>query len=102
GFPSDSLYKPWSVTMQKRRLGQTSLEIAPLVLGGNVFGWTADERTSFALLDRFVEAGFNAIDTADSYSRWAPGNKGGESETIIGKWMKERGNRDKVIIITKV
>lgn len=88
--------------MQKRRLGQTSLEIAPLVLGGNVFGWTADERTSFALLDRFVEAGFNAIDTADSYSRWAPGNKGGESETIIGKWMKERGNRDKVIIITKV
>jgi aryl-alcohol dehydrogenase-like predicted oxidoreductase len=88
--------------LQKRRLGQTSLEIAPLVLGGNVFGWTADEKTSFDLLDRFVEAGFNAIDTADSYSRWAPGNKGGESETILGEWIKVRGNRDKVVVITKV
>jgi aryl-alcohol dehydrogenase-like predicted oxidoreductase len=88
--------------LQKRRLGQTALEIAPLVLGGNVFGWTADERTSFDLLDRFADAGFNAIDTADAYSRWAPGNKGGESETIIGKWMKSRGNRDKVVVITKV
>ncbi len=88
--------------MQKRRLGQTSLEIAPLVLGGNVFGWTADETTSFDLLDRFADAGFNAIDTADSYSRWAPGNKGGESETIIGKWMKSRGNRNDVVVITKV
>lgn len=88
--------------MQKRRLGRTSLEIAPLVLGGNVFGWTADEKTSFELLDRFAEAGFNAIDTADAYSRWAPGNKGGESETIIGKWMKARGNRDRVVVITKV
>jgi aryl-alcohol dehydrogenase-like predicted oxidoreductase len=88
--------------LQKRRLGQTALEIAPLVLGGNVFGWTADERTSFDLLDRFADAGFNAIDTADSYSRWAPGNKGGESETIIGKWMKSRGNRDKIVVITKV
>jgi aryl-alcohol dehydrogenase-like predicted oxidoreductase len=88
--------------LQKRRLGRTTLEIAPLVLGGNVFGWTADEKTSFDLLDRFADAGFNAIDTADAYSRWAPGNKGGESETIIGKWMKSRGNRDKVVVITKV
>ncbi len=88
--------------MQKRRLGRTDLEIAPLVLGGNVFGWTADEKTSFAVLDRFTEAGLNAIDTADSYSRWVDGNSGGESETIIGKWMKARGNRDEVVVITKV
>jgi aryl-alcohol dehydrogenase-like predicted oxidoreductase len=88
--------------LQKRRLGRTDLEIAPLVFGGNVFGWTADERTSFSLLDRFVDAGFNAIDTADAYSRWVPGNKGGESETIIGKWMKARGNRERVVVITKV
>lgn len=88
--------------MQKRRLGRTDLSIAPLVLGGNVFGWTADEKTSFDLLDRFVGGGLNAIDTADAYSRWAPGNEGGESETIIGKWMKDRGNRDKVVVITKV
>jgi aryl-alcohol dehydrogenase-like predicted oxidoreductase len=88
--------------LQKRRLGRTDLDIAPLVLGGNVFGWTADEKTSFDILDRFVDAGLNAIDTANSYSRWVPGNKGGESETIIGRWMKARGNRDKVVIITKV
>lgn len=88
--------------MQKRRLGRTDLEIAPLVFGGNVFGWTADEKTSFAMLDRFVDAGFNAIDTADVYSSWAPGNSGGESETIIGKWMKARGNRKDLTIITKV
>jgi len=88
--------------LQKRRLGQTDLSIAPLVLGGNVFGWTADEKTSFDLLDRFFDNGLNAIDTADAYSRWAAGNKGGESETIIGKWMKSRGNRDQVIVITKV
>ncbi|MCZ8547533.1 aldo/keto reductase [Mesorhizobium qingshengii] len=88
--------------MQKRRLGRTDLSIAPLVLGGNVFGWTADEKTSFDLLDRFVGAGLNAVDTADAYSRWVPGNKGGESETIIGKWMKDRGNRDKVVVVTKV
>ncbi|RVC62248.1 aldo/keto reductase, partial [Mesorhizobium sp. M2A.F.Ca.ET.046.02.1.1] len=88
--------------MQKRRLGRTDLLIAPLVLGGNVFGWTADEKTSFDLLDRFAGACLNAIDTADAYSRWVPGNKGGESETIIGNWMKSRGNRDKVVIITKV
>jgi aryl-alcohol dehydrogenase-like predicted oxidoreductase len=88
--------------LQKRRLGRTDLAIAPLVLGGNVFGWTADEKTSFDILDRFVDAGLNAVDTADSYSRWVPGHKGGESETIIGDWMKSRGNRDKVIVITKV
>ena len=80
--------------MQNRRLGRTGLQIAPLVFGGNVFGWTADAKRSFELLDRFVGAGLNAIDTADVYSAWAPGNKGGESETIIGDWMKSRGNRD--------
>jgi aryl-alcohol dehydrogenase-like predicted oxidoreductase len=88
--------------LQKRRLGRTDLDIAPLVLGGNVFGWTADEKTSFDILDRLVDAGLNTVDTADSYSRWVPGNKGGESETIIGKWMKSRGNREKVVIVTKV
>jgi aryl-alcohol dehydrogenase-like predicted oxidoreductase len=88
--------------LQKRRLGRTDLDIAPLVLGGNVFGWTADEKTSFDILDRFVDAGLNAIDTADAYSRWVPGNNGGESETIIGKWMKSRKNRDRVVVITKV
>jgi aryl-alcohol dehydrogenase-like predicted oxidoreductase len=88
--------------MQMRRLGRTELLIAPLVLGGNVFGWTADKARSFELLDRFVEAGFNAIDTADVYSAWAPGNKGGESETIVGEWMKSRGARERVVVITKV
>ena len=88
--------------MEKRRLGRTDLRIAPLVLGGNVFGWTADKATSFKVLDRFAEAGLNAIDTADAYSSWAPGNKGGESETIIGEWMKARGNRSRMIVVTKV
>lgn len=88
--------------MKMRRLGRTGIDIAPLVLGGNVFGWTADEKTSFAILDRFAEAGFNAIDTADVYSAWAEGNRGGESETIIGKWMKARGNRNRMVVITKV
>jgi aryl-alcohol dehydrogenase-like predicted oxidoreductase len=88
--------------MMKRKLGKTGMEIAPLVFGGNVIGWTADQATSFKLLDAFVGAGFNAIDTADTYSRWAPGHSGGESETIIGEWMKRCGNRDKVIIATKV
>jgi len=88
--------------MQHRRLGRTDLHIPPLVFGGNVFGWTADKTTSFALLDRLAEAGLDAIDTADVYSAWAPGNKGGESETIIGDWMKSRANRDKVLVITKV
>ncbi|MBA8902411.1 aldo/keto reductase [Phyllobacterium sp. P30BS-XVII] len=88
--------------MQKRPLGRTGLSIAPLVFGGNVFGWTADKKTSFDLLDRFVDAGLNAIDTADVYSRWVPGNTGGESETIIGEWIKSRNARDKVVVITKV
>lgn len=88
--------------MQKRQLGNTGIEVAPLAFGGNVFGWTIDEPTSFKILDAFTGAGFNLIDTADSYSRWAPGNKGGESETIIGSWMKKRGNRNNVIIATKL
>lgn len=89
--------------MDKRPLGRTGLNIAPLVFGGNVFGWTADQPTSFAMLDRFVGAGLNAIDTADAYSAWVPGNKGGESETIIGNWLKATpSRRDQVIIITKV
>ncbi len=88
--------------MERRKLGESSLEIAPLVFGGNVFGWTANEPTSFALLDAFVAAGFNCIDTADCYSHWVPGNKGGESETIIGKWLHARGGRDRVVIATKV
>lgn len=88
--------------MEKRRLGRSDLMVSPLCLGGNVFGWTADEATSFKLLDAYTEAGLNFIDTADVYSAWATGNKGGESETIIGKWMKARGNRDKLVIATKV
>ena len=88
--------------MNKRPLGRSGLEIAPLVLGGNVFGWTADEATSMALLDRFTDRGFNAIDTADVYSAWAPGLSGGESETVMGKWLARRGRRDDVVIMTKV
>ena len=89
-------------TIEQRQLGETDLKIAPLVFGGNVLGWTIDEATSFQLLDQFVELGFNAIDTADVYSRWADGHVGGESETIIGKWMKHRNNRDQIVVITKV
>jgi aryl-alcohol dehydrogenase-like predicted oxidoreductase len=88
--------------MKKRKLGASGLEVSPLCLGGNVFGWTADEPMSFKLLDSFVASGFNFIDTADSYSTWAPGHKGGESETVIGNWLKARGNRGQVIIATKV
>ncbi|CDZ48585.1 aldo/keto reductase [Neorhizobium galegae] len=89
--------------MELRALGRTGLSIAPVVLGGNVFGWTADERTSFDILDRFFDAGFNTIDTADSYNRWVPGHVGGESEAIIGKWLKSGGiARDKAVIVTKV
>jgi aryl-alcohol dehydrogenase-like predicted oxidoreductase len=87
--------------MEKRRLGKSSIEVAPLTFGCNVFGWTADEAMSFRLLDGFVAAGFNFIDTADVYARWVPGNAGGESETIIGTWLKARGGRDKVVIATK-
>jgi aryl-alcohol dehydrogenase-like predicted oxidoreductase len=86
----------------KRRLGNSSLEVAPLVFGGNIFGWTADEAMSFKLLDAFVAAGLNMIDTADVYSKWVPGHLGGESETIIGKWLSKRGGRDKVLIATKL
>jgi aryl-alcohol dehydrogenase-like predicted oxidoreductase len=88
--------------MQKRQLGRSSLSIAPLALGGNVFGWSADENRSFELLDAFVDAGLNLVDTADVYSAWVPGNRGGESETIIGKWLKRSGKRDRVAIATKV
>jgi aryl-alcohol dehydrogenase-like predicted oxidoreductase len=88
--------------MERRKLGSTGFEIAPLAFGGNVFGWTADESTSFRLLDAFVAAGFNLIDTADSYSRWVKGHQGGESETIIGRWVARRGRHDDVIIATKV
>ena len=88
--------------MDKRRLGHTGFEVAPLALGGNVFGWTADEAMSFKLLDAFVDAGFNLIDTADSYSRWAPGHQGGESETVLGRWIAGRGRHDDVVIATKV
>jgi aryl-alcohol dehydrogenase-like predicted oxidoreductase len=88
--------------MKKRKLGNSGLEIAPLAFGGNVFGWTADEPTSFRLLDKFAAEGFDFIDTADVYSRFAPGNEGGESETIIGNWMNRSGNREKIIIATKV
>src|SRR3954467_1943710 len=88
--------------MNTRELGRSGITIAPLVLGGNVFGWTIDEATSFRLLDAFVAAGFNLVDTADVYSRWAPGNQGGESETIIGRWLGRGGKRDKVVIATKV
>ena len=89
--------------MIKRILGSTGITIASIVLGGNVFGWTIDEKTSFEVLDAFVDHGFDAIDTADCYSNWVPGNQGGESETIIGKWLKARpGVRDKVKIITRV
>ncbi len=88
--------------MQNRPLGRSGLSVSPLCLGGNVFGWTADEATSFSILDAWVDAGFNFIDTADVYSRWAPGHTGGESETVIGKWLKASGKRDKVVIATKV
>lgn len=89
--------------MKKRPLGSTGLEIAPLVFGGNVFGWTVDQPTAFTLLDRFSDAGLNAIDTADAYSVWVPGHKGGESETIIGNWLKASpAHREKTVIITKV
>src|SRR3954451_21170416 len=88
--------------VKTRMLGKSGLEVGPLALGGNVFGWTIDEATSFRVLDAFVAAGFQLIDTADVYSRWAPGNQGGESETILGKWFKQGGKRDQVVLATKV
>src|SRR5258708_7512870 len=88
--------------MKTRKLGNSAIEVAPLMLGGNVFGWTADEPTSFKLLDAFVAAGLGFIDTADSYSTWVTGHAGGESETILGNWIKRSGKRDKVVVATKV
>jgi aryl-alcohol dehydrogenase-like predicted oxidoreductase len=88
--------------MTRRPLGRTGISIAPLVFGGNVFGWTVDEKTAFRLLDAFVEAGFNAVDTADTYSTWVDGHRGGESETILGRWIASRGNRGEVVLATKV
>ena len=88
--------------MKKRKLGNSGLEVFPLAFGGNVFGWTVDEAMSFKLMDAFVGSGFNFIDTADVYSKWVPGNRGGESETILGKWLKRPGNRNKVFLATKV
>ncbi len=88
--------------MNFRSIGTSNLSVAPLAFGGNVFGWTADKQTSFALLDAFVDSGFNLIDTADVYSRWVPGNQGGESETIIGEWLSQHGSRDRVVIATKL
>ena len=88
--------------MKKRRLGNSGLDVFPLAFGGNVFGWTADEAMSFRLLDAFLDSGFDFIDTADVYSKWAPGNRGGESETILGKWFKRSRKRTRVILATKV
>jgi aryl-alcohol dehydrogenase-like predicted oxidoreductase len=88
--------------MQTRSLGKTDLAIVPVVFGGNVFGWTADEARSFELLDAFVDCGFNCVDTADVYSTWVPGHQGGESETIIGKWLAKSGRRNKIVLLTKV
>lgn len=91
-----------SPTLPMRPLGRSGLHVAPLAFGGNVFGWTADEATSFSLLDAFVDAGFNLVDTADVYSRWAPGHRGGESESVIGRWLKASGRRDRIVLATKV
>lgn len=88
--------------MRHRPLGRSGLSTAPLIFGGNVFGWTADEATSHRLLDAFVDGGFNAVDTADVYSAWVPGHEGGESESVIGRWLQASGKRDKVLILTKV
>lgn len=88
--------------MNRKRLGRSTLSVAPLAFGGNAFGWSADEATSFALLDAFVDAGFGLVDTADSYSYWVPGNRGGESESILGRWFRRSGKRDRVILATKV
>src|SRR5438105_8378014 len=90
------------LSMEKRALGNSGLSVAPLAFGGNVFGWTADAATSFSLLDAFVDAGCNLIDTADVYSRWIPGHSGGESETLIGQWLAKSGKRDRVLVATKV
>ncbi|MFM8766727.1 MAG: aldo/keto reductase, partial [Rubrivivax sp.] len=87
--------------MEQRAIGRSGLRVAPLALGGNVFGWTADEATSFAVLDAFVDGGFDLVDTADVYSRWVPGHAGGESEAVIGRWLKATGKRARVVLATK-
>jgi aryl-alcohol dehydrogenase-like predicted oxidoreductase len=104
GFLKEVQHDGWRVSMMdNRRIGDSTIEVAPLALGGNVFGWTADEKASFAVLDAFVDAGGTMIDTADVYSAWVPGHKGGESEALIGRWLKrDPKKRDKVIIATKV
>jgi aryl-alcohol dehydrogenase-like predicted oxidoreductase len=91
-----------SLSVNRRPLGASGIQVAPLALGGNVFGWTADEETSFKVLDAFIDRGFNLVDTANVYSAWAPGHQGGESETIIGRWFKKSGKRAKTILATKV
>jgi len=101
-MPAPVSRRTQEISMSPRSLGSTKIQIAPLVLGGNVFGWTANEARSFELLDRAAAAGLNTIDTADSYSSWVPGNVGGESETILGKWLKRSGRRDTTVVITKV
>ncbi len=101
-YHSDDQTQRGTQNMERRKLGNTELDVAPLAFGGNVFGWTVDEATSFRLLDAFVAAGCNLIDTADSYSRWVPGHQGGESEAIIGRWIAHRGRHDDVVIATKV
>ena len=88
--------------MNTRALGRSGLQVSPICLGGNVFGWTVDEAMSFRLLDAWVDAGMNFVDTADVYSRWVPGHAGGESETIIGKWLRQSGKRDRIVLATKV
>jgi aryl-alcohol dehydrogenase-like predicted oxidoreductase len=93
---------PQEITVNRRELGRSGLQVSPLCLGGNVFGWTVDEATSFSLLDAWVDAGMNFVDTADVYSRWVPGHTGGESETIIGQWLQRSGKRDKIVLATKV
>jgi aryl-alcohol dehydrogenase-like predicted oxidoreductase len=102
GSPRQMERKMALVRNNKRKLGNSGLEVTPLAFGGNVFGWTVEEARSLQLLDAFAAAGFDFIDTADVYSKWKPGNQGGESETIIGKWMKQRGNRANMVIATKV
>src|SRR5688500_15131166 len=101
-YPRKTAQRKETAMQQKRQLGSSGIAVAPLMLGGNVFGWTADEKTSFAVLDAFVDQGGNAIDSADVYSAWAPGHEGGESERVIGAWLRESGKRDKVVIGTKV
>src|SRR3954462_3083332 len=91
------------MAIEQRALGSSDIRVAPLALGGNVFGWTSDEDTSFAVLDAFVDAGGNMIDTADGYSAWVPGHQGGESETVIGRWLKrDPSKRNRIVIATKV